>query len=120
MYTIDYKRKEKMVKCEPLHRLTSQCAYPVIIHNLIVTPIWSFRVFFGPVNWIVADFAISTGNACATWVLLCLTEALVIRAVMITSYKNFSGINDNFMSTFISLVNSGFSFGSHIGLCTLG
>ena len=109
-----------MVKCEPLHRLTSQCAYPVIIHNLILTPIWSFRVFFGPVKWIVADFAISTANACVTWVLLCLTEALVIRAVMITNYKNFSGINDNFVSTFISLVNSGFSFGSHIGLCSLG
>ena len=109
-----------IVKCEPFFRLTSQCAYPVIIHNLVITPIWSYRVFFGPLNWIVADFAISTGNACVSWVLLCLTEALVIRAIMITSYKNFSGVDDMFVSTFIFLVNLGFSFGSHIGLCVLG
>ena len=77
-------------------------------------------MFLGPINWMVAEYAITIGNACTTWVLLCLTEAQVIRAIMITSYKNFTVINDMFLSLFIFLVNSGFSMGSHIGLFILG
>ena len=100
--------------------MTSQCGYPVITHNIVLTPIWTYRIFFGPLKSCLADVAIVIGNGCITWVLLCLTEALVVRAVMITSYKHVTGVDDKFMGTFIFLVNKGFSFGSHIGLCILG
>ena len=112
--------KNDWVKIKPNCRLTSQCGYPVIIHNLISTPIWSCRVFFGPLHLALVDVVISTSNACITWVLLCLTEALMVRAVMITKFRYVSGIDDNFMGTFIFMVNKGFSFGSHIALSILG
>ena len=35
----------------PLHnQLTSQVAYPAIIHNLVVTPSWALRIYFGPLD----------------------------------------------------------------------
>ena len=103
-----------------LNRLSSQCAYPVIIHNLIITPIWSYRVFVGPLSPTMAELTVVIANSCIIWVLLCLTEALLTRAIMVTSYKYVSGTNDVFFGNFIFVVNFGFSFGSHCCLGILG
>ena len=60
------------------------------------------------------------GNTCIVWNLLCLTEALMIKALLLTNFKQFSGINDSFFSMFAGLINLGFSLGSHIALFILG
>ena len=60
------------------------------------------------------------GNTCIVWLLMCLTEALMIKALLLTNFKCFSGISDSFFSMFASLMNIGFSLGSHIALFTLG
>ena len=44
----------------------------------------------------------------------------MIKALLLTNFKQFSGINDSFFSMFASLINIGFSFGSHIALFFLG
>ena len=51
---------------------------------------------------------------------MCLSEALMIKALLLTNFKHFSGFNDSFFSMFVSLMNIGFSLGSHIALFTLG
>ena len=51
---------------------------------------------------------------------MCLTEALMIKALLLTNFKQFSGINDSFFSMFAGLINLGFSLGSHIALFILG
>ena len=51
---------------------------------------------------------------------MCLTEALMIKALLLTNFKRFSGINDSFFSMFAGLTNIGFSLGSHISLFILG
>ena len=51
---------------------------------------------------------------------MCLTEALMIKALLLTNFKQFIGINDSFFSIFAGLINIGFSLGSHIALFTLG
>ena len=40
--------------------------------------------------------------------------------MLVTNFKYFSGINDNFFSTFLFMINVGFTFGSHFGLFFLG
>ena len=60
------------------------------------------------------------GNTCLVWSLMCLTEALMIRALLLTNFKQFNGINDSFFSMFAGLINIGFSLGSHIALFILG
>ena len=44
----------------------------------------------------------------------------MIKALLLTKFKQFSGINDSFFSMFASLINIGFSLGSHIALFFLG
>ena len=51
---------------------------------------------------------------------MCLTESLMIKALLLTNFKQLSGINDSFFSMFAGLINLGFSLGSHIALFILG
>ena len=51
---------------------------------------------------------------------MCLTEALMIKALLLTNFKQINGINDSFFSMFAGLINIGFSLGSHIALFILG
>ena len=44
----------------------------------------------------------------------------MMKALLLTKFKSFSGINDSFFSIFASLINIGFSLGSHIALFSLG
>ena len=100
--------------------LTSQVAYPVIIMIIFNRPTIVWRVFVGPLNSIVADFSIFIQNSTAVWVILCQTEGILIRALFVTNYKYVCGINDMILSTFLFLVNVGFSFGSHFCLFFFG
>ena len=51
---------------------------------------------------------------------MCLTEALMIKALLLTISKQLNGIDDSFFSMFVGLINIGFSLGSHIALFILG
>ena len=44
----------------------------------------------------------------------------MIKALLLTNFKQFSGIHDSFFSMFASLINFGFSLGSHVTLFFLG
>ena len=52
--------------------------------------------------------------------MMCVTEALMMKALLVKNFKKFSGINDSFFSMFAGLINIGFSLGSHIALFFLG
>ena len=60
------------------------------------------------------------GNTCLVWSLMCLTEALMIKALLLTNFKQTNGIDDSFFSMFSGLINVGFTLGSHIALFILG
>ena len=100
--------------------LTSQVAYPVIIMIIFNRPTIVWRVFMGPLNSIVADFSIFIQNSTVVWVILCQTEGILTRALFVTNYKYICGINDKLLSTFLFVVNVGFSFGSHFSLFFFG
>ena len=51
---------------------------------------------------------------------MCLTEALMIKALLLTNFKQTNGIDDSFFSMFSGLINVGFTLGSHIALFILG
>jgi hypothetical protein len=100
--------------------LTSQFAYPVIILIIFNRPTIVWRVFMGPLNSTVADFSIFIQNSTGAWVILCQTEGILTQALFVTNYKYVCGINDKLLSTFLFLVNVGFSFGSHFYLFFFG
>ena len=111
---------EDAMKRSLYNYLSSQIAYPVIVLIIFNRPFEVWRVFVGPLNSIVADFHVFTQNSAIIWAILCQTEGFLTRALFVTNYKHISGINDKFFSNFLFLVNSGFSFGSHILLFFFG
>ena len=68
----------------------------------------------------VVRFCFITAFTCTFWALLCLSEALLIKALLLTNFKYANRINEYFFSTFIFMVNIGFSIGSHLALYFLG
>ena len=47
------KHGEDSMKRSLYNQILSQVGYPVIIQNLIATPIWSWRIYFSPINPII-------------------------------------------------------------------
>ena len=68
------------------NQLISQVGYPVMLHNFIVVPAWSWRVFIGPLNLVLADLVLLTGNAIVIWISLCFLENLIVKAGMVIKY----------------------------------
>ena len=60
--------------------------YPVMLHNVIVVPAWSWRVFIGPLNMVLADMVLLTGNTIVIWISLCFLENMIVKAAMATKY----------------------------------
>ena len=63
-----------------------------------------------------------TENIAGIWCLLCMTEAIAIKAAMATKFKYIGGINDYFFGHFLFVANLGFAMGSAFGmydLCSL-
>ena len=65
-------------------------------------------------------FIFFKGNACALWALFCITEALMIKSLLMTKFKYFGNINDGFFSRFIFFWNILFNFGSMLYLLLSG
>ena len=80
----------------------------------------SWRVYIGPLNSIAADINVLILSSTVIWGLVCLTEAVLIKAIMATNYKHISSINDKFFNDLFFMFNFGFSFGSHFALFFLG
>ena len=68
------------------NQLISQVGYPVMLHNVIVVPAWSWRVFIGPLNVALADLVLLTGNTVVIWISLCFLENMIVKAAMATKY----------------------------------
>ena len=63
-----------------------------------------------------------TETAVPIWGILCITEAVAIKAAMATKFKYIGGINDDFFGNFLFMTNLGFvsvsTFGMYF-LCSL-
>ena len=56
-------------------------------------------------------FFLLKGNACNLWAMFCITEALMIKSLLMTKFKYFGNINDGFFSRFFFFGNILFNFG---------
>jgi hypothetical protein len=68
----------------------------------------------------MADVTVFVSNSCFIWILLGLTEAIVIRALQLMKFQYVSGINDNFFARLIFRLNVCFTLGTHISSFYLG
>ena len=56
------KYAEDSMKRSLYNQIISQITYPVLLSSLLSTPIWIWRLAFGPLNPVVADFATFIGK----------------------------------------------------------
>ena len=58
LFILFEKYGEDSMKRSLYNQIISQIGYPGILSSLLVTPIWIWRLVFGPLNFVVADFAV--------------------------------------------------------------
>ena len=71
----------------------------------VIAPLVIVRTLFGPVGFGVTDFRYYLISCCAYSILLGLSEATLIRCMMLYSWEIYSMMNDEFFSTFLNLFN---------------
>ena len=103
-----------------INQLTAEIGYSMIIHNTICIPLLTWRIFFGPLYVVIAAFSTFCKNISILWILNCLTEVFLVKALMLYKFSYMAGIDDTFMSRFLLLENLGFLFISQASRFYLG
>ena len=103
-----------------INQLVVQIGYCMIINNTICTPFLTWRIFFGPLYVGIAAFNSFCKNVCMVWIMTCLTEVFIVKALMLYKFSYMAGIDDTFLSRFLFLENLGFIFLSQLSRFYLG
>ena len=102
------------------NQLLAQMGYSMIINNTICTPLLTLRIYFGPLSPEIAAFNSFWKNISMFWIITCLTELFVVKALMLNKFSYMTGLDDTFMSRFIFLENLGLLFLSQLSRFFLG
>ena len=103
-----------------INQLTAEIGYSMIIHNTICIPLLTWRIFFGPLYVGIAALSTFCKNIAMLWIMNCLTEVFIVKALMLYKFSYMAGIDDTFMSRFLLLENLGFVFLSQASRFYLG
>ena len=120
-YLINYERNGgDPMKRSVKNRLMAQTGYVMILTNLTVTPTWFWRAFFGPLDPWIASVADAFRQFTLTWLTLCFSEGILIKAVMTLKWNKFSAIDEEFCGNFLCIFNFCFSVISHLSRFYIG
>ena len=103
-----------------INQLTAEIGYSMIIHNTICIPLLTWRIFFGPLYVGIAAFSTFCKNIAMLWIMNCLTEVFIVKALMLYKFSYMAGIDETFMSRFLLMENLGFVFLSQASRFYLG
>ena len=87
------------------NQLVTQLSFAMILHNLVCTSIFTWRIIFGPLHPFPAIFESYIYNFWVTWSLLILTEKSLIKAFLILKWTRI--VEENFIGLFLILLNLG-------------
>ena len=104
---------------DPMKRLLKnqimvQICYTGIVSNNICSPLITWRLIFGPLNPHIAAIQCVFANFYRSWMLLCWTETIIIKALMLHNFSLMNGVNEAFIARFFLVGNIGFLFLCHI------
>ena len=91
-----------------LSQLLSHIMHALLLHNILCTPLFMWRMIFGPLNLYVALFESFVDNICLAWGFLCITEISILKAIMIFKWSWIAGMNDIFFGLILAQGNCGF------------
>ena len=96
------------------NQIMVQIWYTGIVSNNICTPLIAWRLIFGPLNPEIAAIQCLFANFYLSWIYLCWTETIIIKALMLYKFSDMNGINENFIARFSLIGNIGFLLLCHI------
>ena len=108
------------MKRSVLNRLIAQTGYIMMLTNLTVTPSWFWRSLMGPLDPWVASMADALRQSTLTWMTLCFSEGIAIKAAMTWKWSQFSAVEEEFCGNFLWAFNGLFSIISHLARFYLG
>ena len=86
------------------NQLTTQFSCAMILHNLISSPLFTWRNIFGPIHSSLAVFETYFANLWSSLCLLLLTEMSVIKALLLFKWSWIVGIDEQFAGCFFIFV----------------
>ena len=96
------------------NQIMVQIWYTGIVSNNICSPLITWRLIFGPLNSDIAAVQCLFANFYISWLFLCWTETIIIKALMLFKFSYMNGVNEDFIARFFLFGNIGFLFMCHI------
>ena len=95
------------------NQLMVQLWYCMLLSNNFCTPLFTWRIIFGPLHLYISALFSFSYNFTITWGLLSLTQLIVIKALLLFRFSYMAGVNDDFMGLFLLYLNLGSLFLCH-------
>ena len=102
------------------NKLVAQICKALFIYNILVTPVFTWRILIGPVNENLSTFTIFIRNCNGMIIPLCFTEIIAFRFLMLFGWKHFNTTNEDLMFAVINMFNTCIVMGTQISRWMLG
>ena len=102
------------------NKLLAQICKIIVVNNIIITPVVTWRFLVGPINERLSIFVGFIGHFDAVMIFLCFMEIIVFRFLLLFGWKHFNSTNEEFVFCFMSWFNIGFSFVTQFSRLMLG
>ena len=101
------------------NKLVAQICKAVLVTNF-TTPVFTWRFLVGLVNENLSILILFIRNIDAVIMVLCFTEIIAFRFLLLFGWKHFNSTNEEFMFGFLSLFNISFSLVTQLSRWMLG
>ena len=101
------------------NKLFAQICEAVLVSNF-TTPFYTWRFLVGPIIENLSILILFIRNINALIMVLCFTEIIAGRFLLLFGWKHFNSTNEEFMFIFVNVFNTGFAFISQISRWILG
>ena len=102
------------------NKLLAQICKIIVVNNIFITPVFTWRFLIGPINEQLSIFVEFIRHFDAVMIFLCFMEIIVFRFLLLFGWKHFNSTNEDFMSVLVNVCNIVFAFVTQISRWMLG
>ena len=102
------------------NKLLAQICKIIVVNNILITPVFTWRFLVGPINEQLSIFVEIIRHFDAVMIFLCFMEIIVFRFLLLFGWKHFNSTNEDFMSVLVNVCNIVFAFVTQISRWMLG
>ena len=118
--TFEFLRMYHFKKRSLKNKLLAQICKIIVVNNILITPVFTWRFLVGPINEQLSIFVEFIRHFDAVMIFLCFMEIIVFRFLLLFGWKHFNSTNEDFMSVLVNVYNIVFAFVTQISRWMLG